>query len=155
MHVIQVEKSSKTGFTIVEILVVMVIISILVSITYVSYRGVQDRSRSSNASSQASMVQRKSEAWHSALGAYPTYTQLSTGKVNAGDTSITAPAEARIPSAADILIDASSSDPTNEQKVAYRACPTSGGAQVEWYDALSSNVKYIGIGGASSTTPCT
>ncbi len=145
-------KLRELGFTIIELLIVMAIISILVSITYVSYRGVQSRSRSSTASTQAGLVAKKAEAWYSALGAYPTYIQLSSGKINAGDATQTGPAEARVTDAATILLDASTSDPTNEKKSGYKACPT--GAQVEWYDALTSSVKYIGVGGASSTAAC-
>ena len=144
----------KEGFTIVELLVVLVIIATLITITSIAYRSVQARSRSASASSLAGMVTKKAESWYYALGAYPTYTQLSTGKINSGDTTLTGPAESRITDATGTLLNAASVDPTNEKQVAYRPC-TAGGAQVEWYDATTSTVKYTGVGGGSSTAACT
>lgn len=141
-----------TAFTIVELLVVLVIIGLLVGIVAYSSRAIQARSRSSTASANAEMVIRKAESWRAALGSYPTYAQLSTGKINAGDATLTGPAESRITDATNTLLDAATSTPTNELKTAYRACTT--GAQTEWYDDISSAVKYIGVGGASSTAAC-
>jgi len=140
------------GFTVVELLVVLVIIALLAGIVAYSSRSIQARSRSSTASSNAEMVIRKAESWRAALGSYPTYAQLSTGKINAGDATLTGPAESRITDATNTLLDAVTSNPTNELKTAYRACTT--GAQTEWYDDISSAVKYIGVGGASSTAAC-
>lgn len=140
------------GFTVVELLVVLVIIALLAGIVAYSSRSIQARSRSSTASSNAEMVIRKAESWRAALGSYPTYAQLSTGKINAGDATLTGPAESRITDATNTLLDAATSTPTNELKTAYRACTT--GAQTEWYDDISSAVKYIGVGGASSTAAC-
>lgn len=141
------------GFTVVELLVVLVTIALLIVATNYSYRAVQARSRSSTASSMAAMVTKKAESWYSALGTYPTYTQLSTGKINAGDATLTGPAESRVTDAAAILLNAASVDPTNEKQVAYKPC-VAGGAQVEWYDAMTSTVKYVGVGGGSSTASC-
>lgn len=131
------------GFTVVELLVVLVIIALLAGIVaYHNSRSIQARSRSSTASSNAEMVIRKAESWRAALGSYPTYAQLSTGKINAGDATLTGPAESRITDATNTLLDAATSTPTNELKTAYRACTT--GAQTEWYDDISSAVKPTG-----------
>lgn len=142
-----------TAFTIVELLVVLVIIGLLVGIVAYSSRAIQARSRSSTASSNAEMIMRKAESWRAALGSYPTYTQLSTGKINTADTTPTGPAESRVTDAANTLLDAATTNPTNELKTAYRSCST--GAQAEWYDDMSGTVKFIGVGGASSTAACT
>ncbi|MCA9336117.1 prepilin-type N-terminal cleavage/methylation domain-containing protein, partial [Candidatus Saccharibacteria bacterium] len=40
-------KNKKTGFTIVELLIVIVVIAILAAITIVAYNGIQQRSRDS------------------------------------------------------------------------------------------------------------
>ena len=147
------KSKTQLGFTVIEILVVMVILAILFTATNVAYRSVQARSRSSTASSTAAMVTKKAEAWYSALGTYPSYVQLSTGKINVADSTLTGPAESRITDAASILLNAATAEPTNEKQVAYKAC-TAGGAQVEWYDAMTNTVKFTGVGGGSSTAAC-
>ncbi|OYX36979.1 hypothetical protein B7Z00_04060 [Candidatus Saccharibacteria bacterium 32-50-10] len=147
------KRADPMGFTIIELLVAITIIAILFAATNVAYRSVQARSRSSTASSTAAMVTKKAESWYSALGTYPSYTQLSTGKINAADSTLTGPAESRITDAANILLNAATVNPTNEKQVAYKPC-TAGGAQVEWYDAMTSTVKFTGVGGGSSTAAC-
>lgn len=149
-----IKPNTEKAFTIAELLVVLIIIAILVVITSATYRAVQARSRSAAASTLAGTVAKKAESWYSALGAYPTYVQLSTGKINAADATLTGPAESRINDATNTLLNAASTDPTHEKHVAYRPC-TTGGAQVEWYDAMTSTVKFTGAGGGSSTAACT
>jgi prepilin-type N-terminal cleavage/methylation domain-containing protein len=143
----------RRGFTIVELLIVLVIIAIISAIMLVSYTAAQARSKSASAQSLANQVARKSEGWYSVLGGYPTYTQLSTSKINVGDATPTSPVESRLDDPANTILDGASANPTNEKKVGYRACTT--GAQVEYYDAITKTVKYIGVGGASSTAACT
>lgn len=53
------------GFTIVEVLIVVVVIGILAAITIVAYNGVQDRSRMSTAQSYAAQIKRTPDAANS------------------------------------------------------------------------------------------
>ncbi len=119
--------------------------------TLVTYSGINARSRESQANNNAKMVAKKAEAWKSALGDTPTYAQLSTGKVSAGDSTQTGPAEARIADPSGTLIDGSLADPTNEKLVGYRKCTV--GAQIEWYSTISRSIQYINIASATGT-PC-
>ncbi|HRC27956.1 MAG TPA: type II secretion system protein [Candidatus Saccharimonas sp.] len=139
------------GFTLIELLVVILVISIILSMTLVTYSGINARSRESQANNNAKMVAKKAEAWKSALGDTPTYAQLSTGKVSAGDSTQTGPAEARIADPSGTLIDGSLADPTNEKLVGYRKCTV--GAQIEWYSTISRSIQYINIASATGT-PC-
>lgn len=69
---------NKSGFTIIELLVVIVVIGILASITIVSYNGVTDRAKTVAAQSAASTVAQKSELYRIENNSYPTdYEQLS------------------------------------------------------------------------------
>jgi prepilin-type N-terminal cleavage/methylation domain-containing protein len=61
------------GFTIVELLIVIVVIGILAAITIVAYNGVQSRARNSAAQSAAENVAKKLEAFNAATGAYPVH----------------------------------------------------------------------------------
>jgi prepilin-type N-terminal cleavage/methylation domain-containing protein len=140
------------GFTLVELLVVLAVIAVITAITAMSYTAIQSRSKASKAVSLGNQVSKKAEGWFSVLGAYPTYTQLSTGKINVADATQTGPFEARIDDP-DSLYDAATGAPTDEKKVGYKKCTI--GAQVEYYDALAKKVVYIGIAGATTAAPCT
>lgn len=64
-------KSNNTGFTIVELLIVIVVIGILAAITIVAFNGVQDKARDASAKSGATQAYKKLEAYKALNGAYP------------------------------------------------------------------------------------
>ena len=68
------ERASQRGFTIVELLIVIVVIAILAAITIVAYNGIQTRARDTSALAAAGSLAKKIEAFNSVTGAYPTYT---------------------------------------------------------------------------------
>jgi prepilin-type N-terminal cleavage/methylation domain-containing protein len=55
---------SKSGFTIVELLIVVVVIAILAAITIVAYNGIQNRARQSAAQSNASQAAKSAASYH-------------------------------------------------------------------------------------------
>ena len=75
------------GFTIVELLNVIVVIGILAAITIVAFNGVQNRGKTSAAQSMANSVVKKIEAWNSVVGTYPTYCQFATNTTNGALTT--------------------------------------------------------------------
>ncbi len=62
-------RGHQTGFTIVELLIVIVIIGILAAITIVAYNGIQERARMSGAQSYASAIGRSPDILN-AIGYY-------------------------------------------------------------------------------------
>ena len=74
-------RKSVQGFTIVELLIVIVVIAILAAITVAAYNGIQNRSRTSAGSANASSVLKKAELYNSLYSGYPTYCQLVTNTV--------------------------------------------------------------------------
>ena len=62
---------TRSGFTIVELLIVIVIIAILAAITVVAYNGIQQRARDSAATQLASQAGRKILAYQALNGTYP------------------------------------------------------------------------------------
>lgn len=65
------------GFTIVELLIVIVVIGILATITTVAYTGVITTAKNNSAQSSATVIQKKLEAYYSATGSYPTAQTIS------------------------------------------------------------------------------
>lgn len=59
------------GFTIVELLIVIVIIAILAAIVIVAYNGITNRAKTSKALAAAQAVQQKAEAYNAEIGYYP------------------------------------------------------------------------------------
>lgn len=61
----------QSGFTIVELLIVIVVIAVLAAITVVAYNGVQNRARQAKAQSDIASVLRVIEAYNAEKGYYP------------------------------------------------------------------------------------
>lgn len=64
-------KSKNQGFTIVELLIVVVVIAILAAITIVSYNGITNRANASAAKSTAATIQKKIELYQADQSVYP------------------------------------------------------------------------------------
>lgn len=64
--------ASQRGFTIVELLVVIVVIAILAAISIVAYTGIQNRARESAIASKEAQVKKKLEVYKVENDAYPT-----------------------------------------------------------------------------------
>lgn len=79
----------KDGFTIVELLIVVVVIAILAAITIVAYNGIQDRAKSSASQSYASQMAKKLSVYAvDNNDTFPPAAQLaSLGIINSGNTS--------------------------------------------------------------------
>lgn len=65
---------SEHGFTIVELLIVVVVIGILAAITVVAFNGVTNRANTASAQAAATSVAKKAEAHNAEIGRYPTAT---------------------------------------------------------------------------------
>lgn len=79
------------GFTIVELLIVIVVIAILAAITIVAYNGIQQRAHTTAQKTTAENIAKKIEAYNGIYNAYPTYNS-STPTVTtilSGDNSTT------------------------------------------------------------------
>lgn len=63
--------ASQRGFTIVELLIVIVVIGILATITIVAYNGIQNKSKTTVGGELASNISKKMEAYNAVVGSYP------------------------------------------------------------------------------------
>jgi len=69
---------SERGFTIVELLIVVVIIGILAAIVVVAYNGITNRAHQSAAKAAAGSVEKKLEAFNAENGNYGTFNTVGT-----------------------------------------------------------------------------
>lgn len=76
------QKSKQQGFTIVELLIVIVVIAILAAISIVAYTGIQNRARDTTVNQAAGQLKTKIEAWNGFKAVYPTPEQVKGGLVD-------------------------------------------------------------------------
>lgn len=69
-----VGSKKQTGFTIVELLIVVVVIAILAAISIVAYSGVQDRARYAKAATDLNTINRSLNVYQAQYGSYPVAT---------------------------------------------------------------------------------
>jgi len=140
------------GFTIVELLIVVVVIAILAAITIVSYNGITNKANASSAQSTAATVQKKIELYNSTVGNYPiskanltaannSYT-LDTGMFGASDPT---PSTAATKGTGYVRVNACSTGTLSASTVR--------GAEVIWYDyeKSSSQLTTITLGDCSNS----
>ena len=65
-------RKPQAGFTLVELLIVIVVIAILAAITLVAYNGIQDRANDTTVKSDLSSMSRQVQAFHAENGSWPT-----------------------------------------------------------------------------------
>jgi prepilin-type N-terminal cleavage/methylation domain-containing protein len=77
-NVVQNQKKSSKGFTIVELLIVIVVIGILAALVLNSFRGVQERARDTKRRTDVNAQASQLEVYYTDNGGYPVF----TGQVN-------------------------------------------------------------------------
>lgn len=83
------DRKAHTGFTIVELLIVIVVIAILAAISVVAYTGIQNRANDTVVQSDVSNTAKKIQVIYAGTGAYPVggYTVASSGGATTGHVS--------------------------------------------------------------------
>ena len=71
-------KKRESGFTIVELLIVIVVIGILAALVITTYSGIQAKARNSKRQTDVQSVQTQIEAYFAQNGHYPSYADLSS-----------------------------------------------------------------------------
>lgn len=144
------KQTKQKGFTIVELLIVVVVIAILAAITIVAYNGIQNRAKASSAQSAANVVMKKAEAANAA-GATAGYPTTTSGFLAANA------AEAAL-AGSGVTLAAISTAPANPSTVEYFPCttPAGAGARVAYWDySLATPAKVSKDIGACTTFSAT
>lgn len=144
--------NQERGFTIVELLIVVVVIAILAAITIVSYNGITNRANASSAKSVAATVQKKIELYNTDQGRYP----IAASELTAANQSFTLAA-----SSFGTSDPTPSTDATKGTKyVRVQACSTGAlsattvrGARISWYnyELTTGQVQTIDVGDCSTS----
>lgn len=71
------QKLNQKGFTIIELLIVIIVIGILAAIGFVAYGNVTKSARDSDRQADASALAKKAEEYYTEEGQYPTLAQLT------------------------------------------------------------------------------
>ena len=138
------------GFTIVELLIVIVVIAILAAITIVAYNGLQARARASAAQSAAETMQKKIEAFNSVTGAYPVTGSSLATQLNGQSESSLNGANLNPLGAAP-----TSSNGTNSVEVKFCTAPAGAtGYQVNYFN-FTAGSGVVTVSGGTNSTACT
>jgi len=136
---------NERGFTIVELLIVIVVIAILAAITIVAYNGIQNRAKASAGQELASQVAKKAEAYNTIKSSYPT----TINNFSASDAP-----EANLDNTSSVSFGtALTADSAKGGTVVAYMNPSATGGCVEWWDyskSTSAAPTYIRVGTGGS-----
>ncbi len=71
------KKRAQQGFTIVELLIVIVVIGILAALVITTYNGIQQKGRNTERTTDLKAIQGQLEAYYASNGRYPTLADLN------------------------------------------------------------------------------
>ena len=128
------------GFTIVELLIVIVVIGILAAITIVAFNGIQERARNTTASEAATSISKKLQVAQTLDIALPADITDATTRT-AFITALSAEDETALDSQAQGTL-ANSQTPSQATPVTWNLC--TGGGQVRYWQ--SGGVQTLNVG---------
>jgi len=74
---LKAKKARSSGFTIVELLIVIVVIGILATLVIVTFSGIQQKGRNSQRQTDINALQSHVEAYYASAGSYPTASMIN------------------------------------------------------------------------------
>jgi len=141
-------KAKQSGFTIVELLIVIVVIGILAAITIVAYSGITARANATKAQTNAANTQKVAESYNADNGYYPaTAAAFASGSLSTKEpTGVTVGF-----TAASLTTSTGLTNVTWECLTACTALATTGG-RIGWWNfgAPTPIVNYVYVGSAAS-----
>jgi len=150
-------KNKSQGFTIVELLIVVVVIAILAAITIVSYNGITNRANQSSARSLASNVAKKAELYYAdeSTTGYPANVAAMGGSDSSKAYFISATGALAAPNSTNgktnvqyIPCGTGSADtaPTTQALVTSQT-----GAVINWWDFVNNRVTRVAVAAPLTT----
>ena len=133
------------GFTLVELLIVIVIIAILTVVSLVAYNGLQNQAKTSAAKSAADAVAKKAELYNTAKSKYPANLQALTDKT-AGTPPVSQTGEPYYLDASTVKSGSVASAPEEANTIEYTVCTGDKGAKIKYYNFSKSAAEERQIG---------
>ena len=133
------------GFTLVELLIVIVIIAILTVVSLVAYNGLQNQAKTSAAKSAADAVAKKAELYNTSNSRYPEKLSDLTDKT-VGTSSESQTGEPYYLDASTVKSGSVASAPEEANTIEYSVCPDNKGAKIKYYNFSKSTSEERQIG---------
>ena len=128
------------GFTLVELLIVIVTIAILTVVSLVAYNGLQNQAKTSAAKSAADAVAKKAELYNTAKSSYPTGLTILTNTADSGEPYYL---DAKTVKEGTL---AAGTAPAEANTIEYAPCTGNKGAKVKYYNFSKDTVEERTIG---------
>lgn len=154
-------KNKERGFTIVELLIVIVVIAILAAITIIAYNGIQNRAKTAQYQADANAIVKVAESLNAKPdgNGYPSSTATLPGVGD--DEDVKLPANVQIADAStvtDATKDANPAVDTANNTKTYRVyfcegAPNTRGITVFYWDFSSNTLKSMNAGTGCPTGP--
>ena len=128
------------GFTLVELLIVIVIIAILTVVSLVAYNGLQNQAKTSAAKSAADAGAKKAELYNTAKSSYPTGLTILTNTADSGEPYYL---DAKTVKEGTL---AAGTAPAEANTIEYAPCTGNKGAKVKYYNFSKDTVEERTIG---------
>ena len=129
------------GFTLVELLIVIVIIAILTVVSLVAYNGLQNQAKTSAAKSAADAVAKKAELYNTAESKYPANLAALTDAAHSGEPYVKTVNE---PATGTTLT--AGTAPKEANTIEYKVCSGNKGAHVKYYNFSKDTVEERTVG---------
>lgn len=133
------------GFTLVELLIVIVIIAILTVVSLVAYNGLQNQAKTSAAKSAADAVAKKAELYNTAKSKYPASLTALTDKT-VGTPPVSQTGEPYYLDASTVKSGSVASAPEEANTIEYTVCTGDKGAKIKYYNFSKSAAEERQIG---------
>lgn len=149
-------ENKNRGFTIVELLIVIVVIGILAAIIVVAYRGIQDRAYDTSIQNDLSNIAKKIRMYHAENGVYPAgNTQLTTLGIKVSKTAFGSPYDNGTSTYNLLYCRIPASGPTVFALVAYsrtgKGFQYSSGGELKEYTGSKASTEQICLGAGVAT----
>jgi len=144
---------SQSGFTIVELLIVVVVIGILAAITIVTYTGITAQANASSAKGNASNLLKKVEAYTTdeANAGYPTSITALTSASSAKAFYVPANTFTVVPGASISAANAALTAAPATKKVIFETCGSAAGVRLSYWAYSGTTINTITAGDVSGS----
>jgi prepilin-type N-terminal cleavage/methylation domain-containing protein len=132
-------KRKQSGFTIVELLIVIVVIGILAALVVTTFSGVQKKARDSERQTDINAIHGQVEAYYAQNGKYPTLANMNDSAFVSGTLKGLDPAALKDPKGSASTLSATAGAGTYSYAVTPAGCDNGAGGDCTGYTLTATN----------------